>query len=224
LFLLAGCAADAPRAVAPETSVRPGINESYAEPDLEQWTERFETESREIFRQRERIVARLNLGRGQRVADIGAGTGLFMALLSRAVGPNGRVYAVDIVPEFVEHIRRRAAEAGLTNVEAVLCSERSVELPPRSVDVAFVCDTYHHFEYPRHTLESLRQALRPGGQLYVIDFIREPGVSRQWVLDHVRAGQAVFAAEITAAGFALVRDDLGQGLLEENYMLRFRRN
>jgi ubiquinone/menaquinone biosynthesis C-methylase UbiE len=104
-----------------EQSVRPGINDPYENANVNEWVERFEGESREIYRQRESIVAALGLKSGQAVADIGAGTGLFVPLLSEAVGPTGHVYAVDIVPEFVRHIEQRAKERGLTNVSSVLC-------------------------------------------------------------------------------------------------------
>jgi SAM-dependent methyltransferase len=97
-----------------------------------------------------------------------------------------------------------------------------VKLPNASIDVALVSDTYHHFEYPVSMLSSLYDALRSGGQLAVIDFERIPGVSRKWVLDHVRVGKKVVVAEIEAAGFELVEEIPVSGLVE-NYMLRFQR-
>ncbi|HEY3246619.1 MAG TPA: class I SAM-dependent methyltransferase [Phycisphaerae bacterium] len=157
------------------------------------------------------------------VADVGAGTGLFTEPLARAVGPKGKVIAVDIVPLFLEHIRQRAAEAGLSNVSTVLCKEDSVEVPADSIDLAFVCDTYHHFEYPKSTLRSIHTALRAGGQLIIVDFKRIPGVSRAWVLEHVRAGQDEVTAEIRAAGFELVSQGSEAPYLDENYLLRFRK-
>ena len=91
-----------------------------------------------------------------------------------------------------------------------------------SVDLAFVCDTYHHFEYPRSTLESLFTAIRPGGSLVILDFERIPGESDEWVLEHVRAGKEVFRREIESAGFQFEREVTVEGL-KENYVLRFRR-
>jgi len=99
---------------------------------------------------------------------------------------------------------------------------RSVELPPDSVDIAFICDVYHHFEYPPDTLSSLMSAIRPGGSLVVIDFKRIPGESQEFILEHVRAGQEVFTKEIETAGFAL-RDEIVLDGLEDNYILRFER-
>ena len=207
-----------------EASVKPGVNERFLAPDVdvEQFTETFEGESREIAVHKDAIVRALDIAAGRRLADVGSGTGLFLGDLNRAVGARGKVYAVDISPGFVEHLRARVRAEGLDRVQVVLCGERSVELPEASIDVAFVCDTYHHFEYPRSTLASLHRALRRGGILYVVDFERIPGVSREWLLDHVRADKQTFTAEIVAAGFELEREIEVQGL-EENYLLRFRR-
>lgn len=207
-----------------EASVRPGINEDFLNPDLnvEQWVARFEIESREIFASRREVLAACHLQRGERVADVGAGTGLYSRLFADAVGDAGWVYAVDISPAFVRHIVQQAGADGLTNLTAVLCSERSITLPPASIDLAFVCDTYHHFEYPGATLASIRRALTDGGQLVVIDFERIPGQSRDWTIEHVRAGKAEFRGEIEAAGFTFVEEVKIAGF-HENYLLRFKK-
>jgi FkbM family methyltransferase len=157
------------------------------------------------------------------VADIGAGTGLLTGLFAKRVGPEGKVYAVDIVPEFLEHIRTRVAEENITNVETLLCTEDSVELPADSIDVALICDTYHHFEFPHSTMTSLYQAMKPGGIVTIVDFERIPDVSRAWILQHVRAGKETFIKEIEAAGFELIQDGRSHSFLKENYVIRFRR-
>jgi SAM-dependent methyltransferase len=232
-LLLLGCqAAPAPQDAPPVTppaaetaSVKPGINKSFLDPalDVGKYEQTFEGESREVFAHRARIAALLQLQTGMAVADVGAGTGLYTLMFAPKVGPSGRVYGVDIAPQFVEHMTRAAAGRQLPQVVARLCSERSVELPSASVDLVFVCDTYHHFEYPQATLASIHDALRPGGELVILDFIREPGTSREWILDHVRAGEAVVTQEVTAAGFTLVRRE-ETPFLRENYVLRFRRS
>ncbi|MHC5210815.1 MAG: class I SAM-dependent methyltransferase [Planctomycetota bacterium] len=200
------------------------LNERFLDPDLdvEQFVERFEGESREVAVHREAIAATLGLSPGQRVADVGAGTGLFLEPLARAVGPEGTVYAVDISSGFVDHMRARAEAAGLTQVRPVLCTERSVELAQASVDAVFVCDTYHHFGHPADTLASIRRALRPDGLLVIVDFERDPETSRAWILEHVRGGAEETIREIEAAGFRLVDRPTPPGL-EETYVLRFRR-
>jgi ubiquinone/menaquinone biosynthesis C-methylase UbiE len=207
-----------------EVSAKPGINDEFLRQNvnLEEWHQKFETEAREIAVSRDAIIAALKLKKGQDVADVGSGTGLFLQPLARAVGVAGRVYALDIAPAFVAALKERAKQEGLEQVEVRLSKERSVELPALSIDAAFVCDTYHHFEYPQHVLFSLFKAIRPLGSLYVVDFERIPGTSRPWILEHVRCDKKTVIKEIEQAGFVFEEQIPVPGLVE-NYLLRFRR-
>jgi len=200
------------------------LNERYVDPELnvDTWVERFEGESREVFAARHEILRANAVSAGDRVVDIGAGTGLYTRLFAEAVGEEGWVYAVDISPLFLEHINRTVAEAGLANVTTVLGHVDSIRLPPASVDHAFVCDTYHHFEAVEPMLASIHRALVSGGHLVVIDFERIPGQSREWILDHVRAGKGEFRAEIEAAGFIVV-EEVKIPAFEENYFIKFKK-
>lgn len=204
---------------AQEASVRPGINDQFRKPDVKAFVERFEGESREIFEKRDAISKVCALKPGMSVADIGAGTGLFTRIFAREVGPKGRVMAVDIAKEFLEHIEKSSKDIGLGNIRTILGADASPRLPEGSADLVFICDTYHHFEYPKSMLKDIRAALKPGGRLVVIDFIRVPGTSRAWILDHVRAGQDVVEAEIALAGFRKVSET--KGVLKENYIIVF---
>lgn len=208
-------------ATAEETSVKPGINDKFLDPNLkvDEWTQKFETESREIFHDRAKILAEVGLKPGMKVADIGAGTGLFTIPFAQAVGAEGRVYAVEIAKNFLDHIRERADKAGLKNLETVLCTDKSVVLPEGSIDLAFICDVYHHFEYPKSSLASLHKALKPGGKVVLVEFNRRPGVSSDFVLGHVRASQQEFEAEFTAAGFEKTGEV--KDLLKENFFSVF---
>jgi predicted methyltransferase len=204
--------------VAGEQSVRPGINRHYENPDWPVWVARFERPDREIYAQRHAIVTAAGLRPGMAVADIGAGTGLFTRLFAPRVSPGGAVYAVDISPSFVENILRTCREQGLANVEGIINTGRDVSLPPASIDLAFLSDTYHHFEYPQTMLASIRRALRSGGRLIVIDFRKQPGISSRWVMGHVRTNRDTVTREISSAGFRLVAD---KPLLQSNYFLEF---
>lgn len=198
------------------------INAAFLDPNLDPQTfvERFEGESREIAKHHEAIADALQLKVGDTLADVGAGTGLFMETFSRRVGATGKVLEIDISPRLVEFMNERAKRHGYTNVGARLCTERSIEVASTSVDVVFVCDTYHHFEYPMETLASIHRALKPGGRLYIVDFERIPGKSRNWVLDHVRCGKETVIEETIAAGFRPMESIVGPPL-EENYFLGF---
>lgn len=215
------CAAETPPANA--TSVKPGINENFLDPHLkaEDWLKRFEVESREIYSEKDKVLAACGVKPGMTVADIGAGTGLYTRLFAQAAGETGRVFAVEIAPAFLQHIVARARQEGHGNITAVLSAEDSVTLPDDSVDFAFICDTYHHFEFPLKTMKSLFQAMKPGGRVILVDFKRIEGESSEWTLNHVRAGQEVFEAEVLSTGFQKVREE--RELLKENYFVVFQK-
>jgi len=207
---------------AQEKSIRPGINDPFQNPDVKKYEATFEGESREVFAQRKEILKVVGLKPGMTVADIGAGTGLYTRLFAEQVGTKGKVYAVDIAAKFLDHIAARTKEAGVTNVTTVLCKPHSAELPANSIDVAFICDTYHHFEFPQRTMASIHSALKPGGKVVLIDFKRIPGTSREWTLSHVRAGQEVFEKEVITAGFKKLNEEKDLGL-KENYFVVFQK-
>lgn len=207
-------------AQAQKQSVNPEINKAFENPQVGAFVERFEKEGREIYDKREQVVKACGIKKGMVIADVGAGTGLYTRLFAAQTGPEGRVYAVDIAPKFVEHVLKTSHEQGLNNVVGIVCKPDSAELPADSVDLVFICDTYHHFEYPQSTMQSIAKAMRPHGTLCLIDFERIKGVSSDWTLNHVRAGKEVFRKEIEDAGFECVGE---VKLFKQNYFLKFRK-
>ncbi|MEZ6141918.1 MAG: class I SAM-dependent methyltransferase [Zavarzinella sp.] len=205
--------------VAQEKSVKPGINDSFKNPNVQEFVTRFEGESREVYDKRFQIVDACGIKKGQAIADIGAGTGLFTRLFSEAVSKEGKVYAVDISQKFLDHINTSAKKQKIENITTVLGTDISPKLPENSVDVVFICDTYHHFEYPFRMLDSIHKALKPGGRLIIIDFVRIEGKSKEWTLNHVRAGQEVVEKEITSSGFRKQTEI--PKIVTENYMVVF---
>lgn len=198
-------------------------NDRYTDPelDVDQMIDRFESEGREAFDLREEIVAAAEIKPGDVVADVGAGTGAFLHPLVAAVGESGHVLAVEISIRFVEHLRQVADEAGYDNVTAVFSSFSSATLPAASVDKIIVIDTYHHFDDYGSMLASMLAALRPGGEMTVVDFDRRED-SREWIQGHVRAPKEAFREEIEAAGFEFVEEVAIEGMVE-NFLFRFRK-
>lgn len=208
------------QAQAGEQNVNPGINTHYHDPDYRQWQAVFESPGREIYRYRQQIVESMQLEPGMHVADVGAGTGFLSLLMAERVGEQGKVYAVDIAQNFVDNIRDRARQQGLYQVTGVVNREDDVALTEASIDKALICDTYHHFEYPRSMMISLHKALRKEGEVIIIDFRKVAGLSSDWVMGHVRLNKKQVIKEVEKAGFSYLGEE---NLLRYNYFLRFKK-
>ena len=214
---------DAPRNQGP-APYPADMNKKFADPDvdIQQFVKRFENEARDIYVKRQDITRAVGLRPGDAVADIGAGTGLFTQLFAEQVGPKGTVYAVDIGPAFLKYIAGQAKKLGHEQVvKTVLNTQDSTELPAGSIDVAFICDTYHHFDHPEKMLASIHRALRPGGRLVIIDFdLRKD--SSDFVKQRARAAKEVYYREIAAAGFEQI-DTKNAPAIKDNFYAEFRR-
>ena len=205
-------------AVAQEQSVAPGINQTFLDRPFEAWAESFHKEGREVFDKRVEIVAYSQVKPGMTVADIGAGTGLFSRLFSNAVGAGGKVYAVDVTKSFVDNTMANVKKEGFANIEGVVNSPKDVLVPAGTIDVCFLSDVYHHFEYPLAMLKAMHTALKPNGTLTIIEFDRIEGVSSPRILEHVRQDKATLIREAESQGFKLIED---KRFMKQNYSLRF---
>jgi len=139
--------------------------------DPAKFAKSFDDPKRDAWQMPDRVIAALALKPNQSVADIGAGTGYFSMRLAKAV-PGGKVYAVDIEPNMVEHLKNRAAGEKLANVTPVLASATSPNLPT-PVDLILVVDTYHHIGDRPAYFRSLRSRLTPGGRIAIVDFRKD---------------------------------------------------
>jgi ubiquinone/menaquinone biosynthesis C-methylase UbiE len=125
------------------------------------------------------VVAALDLKSGDVVADIGSGSGVFTVAMARAVGPTGKVYAVDIDQEMIDFVLSRAREQGLTNVEGVLAEYDDPKLPVSDVDFAFYHRTLHMIEHRQAHLNATAEYLAPEGRIVVVEQGRER--TRNWM-------------------------------------------
>lgn len=189
--------------------------------DVARWEQQFENPQRDVIANRAAIVAAMRLQPGERVADVGAGTGAYLAALSAAVGPEGHVFAVDISPGFVMHITQRAGREGWGNVSAVLGRGDDPTLPAGSLDAIITVNTFHHFEAPQKVLAHLARALKPGSRLLLVDFTIDEHTNPERKAMTGRDKESVIAL-VEAAGFSL-DEDVSIPTLRENYALRFRR-
>ena len=119
------------------------------------------------------LVRLLGIKQGMAIADIGAGSGFYVARLSPIVGPQGRVFAEDIVPEYLHGLRQRVRELGLRNVTVIQGEPHDPRLPAASLDGAILVHMYHEIAQPYALLYNLVPAFRPGARVAIIDAFRQ---------------------------------------------------
>ena len=185
----------------------------------EEWIKTLDGSVRVAAMKIDEVVAALKLQPGQTVADIGAGSGLLAAPLAKAVGPRGRVYAVEIDAGFFPEIRRRAAVAQVTNVETVLGKFTDPALPVKTVDVALFHDVLHHVENRAAYLKTLTGYLAPSGRIVVIDYEGGQGPHREQ--PELEVTRAQLAGWMKDAGLTQLED---VKLFSDKYFLAFARN
>lgn len=134
------------------------------------WLERPEREQEE---QTDRMIQTLDLQPGEKVADIGAGSGYITRRLARAVAPDGTVFAVDIQPEMLTLLTNQLTRAGITNVQPVLGTLTDPKLPGNTLDRVIMVDVYHEFSHPWEMLDAITRSLKPGGQVIFVEYRAE---------------------------------------------------
>jgi ubiquinone/menaquinone biosynthesis C-methylase UbiE len=170
------------------------------------------------WQQPEAVIHSLSIQPGSSVADLGAGGGYFTFRLADAVGPSGKVYAVDVDKDSLDYIARRAKEQGYTNVEVILAQYDDPLLPKGGVDLIFTCNTYHHLENRTDYFASAARYLRPGGRVAVIDLNGNSWFHKffgHWTAKETSRN------EMEAAGYSLTNDFTF--LARQNFQI-FRKN
>ncbi|HVR28631.1 MAG TPA: class I SAM-dependent methyltransferase, partial [Thermoanaerobaculia bacterium] len=149
------------------------------------------------------LLAKLALRPGQKVADLGCGSGFYSRRMARLVAPEGMVYAVDIQPEMLRILEAGAHEEGITNIVPILGETDDPKLPPGAIDWILLVDVYHELQQPEPVLAKMREALAPGGRVALVEFRLEGDTARQIKIEHRMSVEQVLA-EWEPAGFDLV--------------------
>lgn len=182
--------------------------------DLDAYAAGLVDPARDAWQKPDEVVKALGLLPGQVACDVGAGPGYFTLRLAAAVGPAGRVYAVDVEPALLAALRQRLEQGKVRNVTPVLSLADDPLLPAGGCDLVLVADTYHHFPDGRAYLRLLAAALKPGGRLANVDFQRrDTGVGPP--VAH-RVAREAFLADAAAAGLTVVAE---HGFLPHQYFL-----
>jgi ubiquinone/menaquinone biosynthesis C-methylase UbiE len=165
------------------------------------------------------IHAAIVIAKGATVADIGAGVGYFTWRLAARIGPQGKVYAVDIQPGMLDQLRKNMAARKLSNYEAVLGAEDDPRLPAGRIDLALLVDVYHEFSQPQKMLRKIRASLAPAGRMVLLEYRKEdPQVP---ILPAHKMSVAEVKAEIEPEGFKLEKTLEN---LPRQHILIFRKN
>jgi predicted methyltransferase len=169
------------------------------------WLDRSERDREEAT---ELSLRLLDVRPGSIVADVGAGSGYYSTRLARLVGPEGRVYASDIQSAMLDIIRDRIARERITNVELVQGTTTDPRLPRGALDLVLLVDVYHEFSEPQLMLRRIRESLKPGGRLVLLEYRGEDPRVPILPLHKMTVVQA--KTEVEAEGFVLttVKADL----------------
>lgn len=163
LFLLPACGGA--QSAEPESAERPTLNEA----EIAERSSSWDSPGRDAWQRPDEVLRLLGAGPGMIVADLGAGTGYFLPHLSEAVGPSGRVIALEVDPGLVEHMRERVQREGLTNVEVRLVEADDPGLGHGSVHRILVLDTWPYLENLSIYVNHLHRGLAAEGQILVVD-------------------------------------------------------
>ena len=184
--------------------------------NADEWAKQFDDPARDEWQQPDEVIRALALAPAMTVADVGAGTGYFAVRLARAV-PQGQVIATDIEPDMVRYLEERATKAGLSNVRAVRASATASGLAANSVDAILIVDVWHHIADRVGYARDLAAALRPGGRILIVDFLRE---AHRGPPPEMRLAPEAIIADLAAAGLVAT---LSPVALPEQYVVEARR-
>jgi SAM-dependent methyltransferase len=147
----------------------------------------------------------LKLAPGSTVADVGAGSGYMSVKMAKRVGPTGKVYANDIQPQMLALLRQRLAREKITNIETVLGTVDDPKLPAGALDLILMVDVYHEFQQPQIMLRRMRESLKSGGRLVLLEYRKEdPAIPIR--PDH-KMSVAEAKLEVEAEGYGLTKVD-----------------
>lgn len=185
--------------------------------DVQRWVQIFDDPSRAEWQKPAALVAALDIPTGGTVSEIGSGTGYFNPHWAKAVGPEGTVFAMDIEPGLVAHIRQRAETEQTPQVVPIMGSASNPRLPRGASDLIAIVDVYHHIDGRVAYFEALRESVKAGGRLVIVDFKMDESIPVGPPPAHRIPPEQVLS-EMKSAGWSLAKR---HDLLPYQYVLEF---
>jgi len=213
--LFAGCngrsSQNEATAAAPEATQEHSSGSEDGFPDPQTYAHRLDGPARDEWQKPKEVIDLLECQPGMTAVDLGTGTGYFLSHLSKAVGGQGRVLALDISQGLINALPARLEKEGLSNVQLGLIAPDDPGLTPRSVDRILIANTWHHISNRVSYAEKLFAALRPGGLLLIVDFTMD---SLEGPPPRKRLTSDTVVRELEAAGFTV---EVGEESLPYQY-------
>jgi predicted methyltransferase len=181
----------------------------------------WEAKNRDAWQRPEEVMNALGLKPGSAVADVGCGKGYFTFHLADRVGPQGKVYAVDVKKDLIADLRREAEMKKLSQIEAVVGAADDPHLPSGTLDAILVVDAYHEMHDYDAMLEAFCRALKPGGLLGIIDFEVGPGQPRSTYFEHHNMPAEIVREDATRHQFRFSHNEPGFAVPEGGRKLYF---
>lgn len=172
----------------------------------DEWVATLEGPQRVATQKIDAVLSKLALKPGMMVADIGAGSGLFSRPLAKAVAPAGKVYAVDIQQDLLDHINQRDKEENIGNIQTVLGEYNDPKLPARNVDLAFINDVLHHIQHRAAYLKALATYIKPSGRIAIIEMDQNDPKTPHRNQPELLVAREEILQWMSDAGFKLVQE------------------
>ena len=187
--------------------------------DIKQYLEQLDSEERDQYQKPRQVIEALNLKPGLAVADLGSGSGYFTRRFIEAVTETGKVYAVDVEPEMLKYAEESVVHMHRSyTVEFILARPDNPKLPYGSIDLLFLCNTYHHLEERAKYFSDTKSSLKPGGRLAIIDFYNDERSGELGFPKRHLVPRETVIAELTKADYRLAREHT---FLPRQYFLEF---
>lgn len=188
-------------------------------PNVMEYLDRLDDPERDQYQKPAQVIDALGLRRGMHVADLGAGSGYFTRRFVEAVGETGKVYVIDVEPEALKYVEHRLVQMHRPfEAEFILARPDNPKIPVESVDLIFICNTYHHLEDRTEYFRNLKASLRPGGRMAIVDFYHDDRSGELGFPKRHLVAKEKVVEEMREAGYRLVKEHT---FLTKQYFLEF---